>query len=314
MQDNREKQYTSMPNKLLNHLARLGNAKKERFFPINIQLAPTNKCNLNCEFCSVKDRADNELTLQQVQEIVTNFNHLGAKSIEITGGGDPTMYPYINETINYCDKLGYKIGLITNGIALKNISVKNLNKLMWLRISLSMLDFNENFEWEIPKIKGTLGFSYVWHAKSKPELLDKIYALSLKHHTEYVRIVPDCLEAKSQIKYRNEVAALIKQKKYEDKIFVQTKPYDVVKPCYIGAFKPFINADGYIYHCSAVPLYNRKFEKEWRICHIDDVKKIFPDNFKPCSAEMCRKGKCFYSEQNKLLNDLQIKVKHNGFI
>ena len=59
----------------------------------------------------------------------------------------------------------WKIGLISNGIqVVENIDKENLDELQWLRISLNSLDYVEDIQ--VPSIKGTLGFSYVWNGLS----------------------------------------------------------------------------------------------------------------------------------------------------
>src|SRR3990167_9053877 len=90
------------------------------------------------------------------------------RTVEITGGGNPILYPQINELITYLVNEGLEVGLITNN-PLDRITQKNLDKLTWLRISLAYLD-KENFfkpnnakPINIPTIKGDLGFSYVWN-------------------------------------------------------------------------------------------------------------------------------------------------------
>jgi len=312
---NKEKNFTSTANKLFDNLDRLKKIKDEQlWFPINLQLAPTNKCNLNCEFCSLKERSQNEeLLLSECFDILDNFKSLGAKSLEITGGGDPTLYPYINELIYNAKEINrYQIGLITNGVALKDrITKENLNRLTWLRISLNGLDYN--LKPQIPKIKGTLGFSYVWNKKSTIDTLIKLNTI-VKKHGEYLRIVPDCLDYETQTTLKNEVNHLVKRLNLNNKIFIQTKAYDIHKNCFIGRLKPFIAPDGYVYQCSAAALYGRKFTNNWRICHWKDIRNHWPDKFRNFDTSLCEKGKCFYSEHNRMLEDLQQEVMHHGFI
>jgi len=309
----REKNFTSTANKLLKYPERLKAISEDGLWhPINLQISPTEICNLNCSFCSVKNRGNLSLEIDEMKNAIIDFNNLGLQSIEITGGGEPTLHPKINELIRFAYSLGLKIGLITNGIALDNVSQKNLDKLSWLRISLNGID--EDKTPNIPEIKGTLGFSYVWNEKSNILKLKYIYGLAMRHNVEYVRVVPNCLNIEEQKRLRTEVGFLVKELGFEDKIFIQTKSYEIYPKCWIGGLKPFLYSDGFIYQCSAVALYNRKFSPEWRICYYNDINKIWPNNYKPLNNKMCRKGKCFYSDQNKLLDELQMEVKHDGFI
>jgi len=310
----KEQQFTSTHNKLLNHADRLGHIQKDNvWYPISLQVAPTELCNMNCEFCSVKNRGNRSMKFGTLINYIDTFRILGIKSIEITGGGDPTMYEDINDLIYMCDSLFHlKIGLITNGIALDNITQDNLNRLEWLRISLNGLDYD--MKPQVPKIMGTLGFSYVWNKKSFPHTLHQICKLANKHNVEYVRIVPDCLNIKNQTELKKEVEDIINTNTGMEKFFVQTKDYNVCSPCYMGGLKPFLYTDEYVYQCSAVALYERKFSEKWRICHAKDAGKVWPRNYKFPDNSMCEKGKCFYSEHNKLLGEIQKKVLHSDFI
>jgi len=310
----REKLYTSTSPKLYNYLDRLKNIKDlNKWQPINLQIAPTEKCNLNCSFCSVKERGHEELSIESILQAIVEFKQLGLLSVEITGGGDPTLYPKINELILFCKALNLKVGLITNGILLKDkIEQFVLDKLDWLRISLNGIDEGK---WPaIPKINGTLGFSYVWNSKSNEKILGEIYKKYGCQYSSYIRIVPNCLEPKEQITLRDTVAKLVKDNNYEDKMFVQTKDYSIHDKCYIGNLKPFLYTDGYIYQCSAVALYNRRFDERWRICHMSEINNHWPFCNNLFDNSMCEKGKCFYCDQNKILDDLQMEVDKNGFI
>ena len=81
-----------------------------------------------------------------------------------------------------------------------------------------------------------------------------------------------------------------------------------------GQGKENYDGDGYIYQCSAVALYQRKFNPKWRICHMDDIKKVFPSMYKGICNDMCEEGKCFYHDHNKILDELQLEVQHSEFI
>ena len=76
---------------------------------------------------------------------MTEFRKLGAKSVELTGGGNPLLYrdgkKNINDIIELCHGLGYEIGIITNSENVpKIVSKENLKKVKWIRISLIKLD------------------------------------------------------------------------------------------------------------------------------------------------------------------------------
>jgi MoaA/NifB/PqqE/SkfB family radical SAM enzyme len=309
MKTQKEKQYTSTATKLLHNLDNLKDIKNGIFNPISIQLAPTDKCNLNCVFCSVKNREMKELTLEEVQGTLISFRLLNAKTVEITGGGDPTMYKYINETIECANGLGYQIGLISNGVALKNIKRENLEKLTWLRISLNSLDYVKDIEIDIPS-NVSLGFSYVWNDLSTIDTIKKVEEYAIKHKVEFVRIVPNCLDVSTIEKSKLQIKEVIQN---DELFFIQEKQYIVPERCRIGYLKPFINSDGFIYHCSATPLINRKFSDTFRMGRIEDIRSIWT-NPKIFDTSNCQEGKCFFKEHNDLIEEVMLPIKHESFI
>jgi MoaA/NifB/PqqE/SkfB family radical SAM enzyme len=87
-------------------------------FPKTIDINPTAKCNLKCEFCwgpnvSIGD----ELSLKQWIEIIDYFADRGTKSVILTGG-EPLMYKHIVALIDYLESKKLRITLSTNSILL----------------------------------------------------------------------------------------------------------------------------------------------------------------------------------------------------
>lgn len=305
-----EQKFTSTTSKLLQNLDRLQEMRQGKFRPISIQLAPTDKCNLNCVFCSVKEREMKELSFEECKQTLNSFKKLGAKTVEITGGGDPTIYPYINELIAYAGELNYQIGMISNGAVLKkNVAEESLEKLTWLRISLNSLDYVKEIDLSIPD-NITLGFSYVWNDYSSIEKLNLVKQYQEKYRAKYVRIVPDCLDVHKKEQYINDIQPLID--KYPN-FFFQQKEHLVPHRCWMGYIKPFVNSDGYIYHCSANPLLSRKFNDKFRLGHITEIEKIWesPAAFNTCD---CVEGKCFFKEHNDLIEQVLLNIDHKDFI
>ena len=316
--DIKEIKFTSTDNKLLANTELIDNISKGNWRPQSIQLSCTDRCNLRCVFCSVDNRNGDTIPFDKVMKTLDEFRELWAKTVELTWGGDPTQYPQINETIEYAHNLGYEIGMISNGIALrKNIKQENLDKLTRLRVSLNSLDYVE--EVDVPHITWTLGFSYVWNEKSNEDRLQKISEYVEKYWAEFVRIVPNCLTAETKEQCRIEVEPLLG--KYP-KMFFQAKEHNVPEKCWIGYVKPFIASDGNIYMCSANPLVNRKFDQHWKIGSIDDIKTMY-EKVKHFDTSKCQKGKCFFKWTNdmiwdiiewKALWELNTEIPHKNFL
>jgi MoaA/NifB/PqqE/SkfB family radical SAM enzyme len=311
MKSRYERKFTSTKTKLLHNLDRLVEVQSGIYRPVSIQLAPTDKCNLNCIFCSVKNRDMDELTYKEATAAVSDLVRLGAKTVEITGGGDPTLYGPINELLDFCLSLNLRVGLITNGILLnKKIEYQILERLTWIRVSLNGLDCMDDIYLNIPN-NVVLGFSYVWNELSSKDKLEKVKSYKEKHNAAYARIVPDCRNVKFIEDYREKIMPLINDIEGMNGIFFQEKEYVPPSRCWMGYLKPFINSDGYVYHCSANPLINLKFNPKFRMGHISEINKIWSD-VKPFDSKHC--GECFFKEHNELIEELITKVEHKDFI
>jgi len=302
--------YTSTGIKLVNHPTVIRNIKiDKKATPVSIQIAPTSRCNLNCVFCSNVNRDKHEdLELDLVLDAMKQLRTLGAKTVEWTGGGDPSLYENINEVIAVANMLGYKQGFISNGVATKKmLSDSSLKKLTWLRISMNCLDYMDNIE--IPRIDGTLGFSYVMNEKTKGNILSKLDNYVAQYNPSYVRIVPNCQSSDEEQEENNKrFASMVHHWGYP--YFYQKKTFEKPERCWWGYFKPFLLHDGFVYPCSSVVLNadaERKFHEQYRITKIENVEDLYKGNMVPFSSEHC--NHCVFKTQNGIIESL---VNPNG--
>lgn len=333
--------FTSTDVKLMNHPDRIAGILKGEYRPINVQIAPTNLCNMECNFCSTshRDARDNGLPIDALFESIDALMEVGPlKSAEVTGGGDPTMYKPLPKLIGHLHDRGVDVGMITNGLLLRNWADKEpdmLDKLTWLRVSLAFMGDKNYYSGakkvdtiDIPKIKGDIGLSYVWAptdeiitnptllAEDLKELrgkLDRIAVLKAETGARFVRIVPDCHNPRAQDVFKAEVSGMIKE---YNGFFPQKKDYAIHNVCRVGFLKPFLNADGYFYQCSATPLYTGEFSEKWRIGHMSEVRDIWPTGWKDrrMDTSSCHAGMCFYATQNKTIGGLEVPVPHKNFV
>lgn len=303
--------FTSTGQKILKHPDLINYMNQGKIRPQSLQLAPTNKCNLKCSFCSVaKRKLLDEIPVHEVFEILQRFREYGTETVEISGGGEPMLHPAINEIILQAYSLGYKIGLITNGTLLdKLLHPKHLD---WLRISANSLDYNK--EIFIPKLRpdAYLGFSYCfdYEGDSTIETLLKIKDLAIKHNARYVRVVPNCI---GDVEKRHQKIKDIVEKLGKP-LFYQEKRKDVFNNCWIGYLKPFLNADGYVYPCSSTVLNEdaeRQFNPKYRWYHWRDMARVYGANgtrvISPVDGSRC--ADCVFTGNNRLY-DCLIKETH----
>lgn len=297
--------YTSTGAKIFQHNPLLLKLKAEipTAYPITLQVAPTSRCNLKCSFCSNAKRNKHEdLDINVLKRFILDLKKIGLKAVEITGGGDPTMYDEINELISFCHKIKLDVGMITNGILLgKVIEKENLDILKWVRISANSLEYTEEFN--IPEIKGTLGFSLCMHENIQAVVHERLTNFVNKYKPSYVRVVPDCLPSDSEETVRRCAKEFVEFKGRP--YFYQDKHFQRPDRCYWHYLKPFLLHDGYVYPCSSVVLNSGSegvFHHRYRWIHMSDLLSKYKKEMVSFNTVSC--NRCVFTEQNVLIDSI----------
>jgi MoaA/NifB/PqqE/SkfB family radical SAM enzyme len=119
--------------------------KGEITSPLYVRVKPTNKCNHKCFYCSydpdfkyllseTKDLRD-EIPKKKMMEILDDFKSMGVKAITYSGGGEPLVYPSIEDAFEKTLRLGIDLSIITNGQSLNGRKAELLSQSEWVRIS-----------------------------------------------------------------------------------------------------------------------------------------------------------------------------------
>jgi len=320
--------YATFGDKLLQHLDVLKDIQEKGIWrPVMFQLSPTGACEFNCEMCSVKYRDKTKLLpFDQIEKAMRDFKDLGAKAVEITGGGNPLLYPKINEVIDLAHKLGFDIGLISNSpVPSRFLKKESVDKLTWYRASLSGLDLFENIEYDFSIIpKGILGFSYILNNKTTEGTIKKVADLvDQRPDVKFVRIAPDCLDRPLIKTFKKKWGGIIDKINESGKFFLkEMSDKFLAYPdfCGIGLIRPYCTEDGNIYVCNSYLLRKRKYEDEWIIGHITDVKgmykranKMFKETRKPYKVNIAGCYHCLFSNNNKILHTIIKDIKDKNF-
>lgn len=312
---NREAQYTSTGIKLMHHPNLLKALKGGYAFPVSLQVAPTSICNLNCIFCSNVNRNKNEnLSKESIFVLLTQLKMRGLKTVEWTGGGDPTLYKHINEVMSFAASLTLKQGFITNGIEFADkIAPENIYYLKWLRISLNSLDYGKDIK--VPSyFHGVLGFSYVMNKKTTQETINSIFDHVKRYNPIYVRIVPDCQATdEEQVKNNEKFSNMVS--KWPPPFFFQKKEFARPERCWWGYVKPFVLHDGFVYYCSSVVLNDsadKQFHWKYRWCSIDMLPKKYDFPIIPFGTESC--NHCVFKGQNNLVDSILNPTTMSDFV
>lgn len=130
--------------KIFAHLNELQKVRKgERIAPIYVRIKPTNRCNQNCYYCHYKSpyleldqyNPADEIKKEKMLEIIHDFKTIGVKAVTFSGGGEPLLYPYIEETMGAVLEAGIDLSIITNGSLLTGKKAELLSHAKWVRIS-----------------------------------------------------------------------------------------------------------------------------------------------------------------------------------
>ncbi len=123
----------------------------ERIAPITMDVAWTRACQAACSFCYAQTQAsgwvveDKAAPKKITKELAFGFlddaAEIGVKGVSLISDGESTVVPWYAESIEHAAKLGIKIGIGSNGIALtRPILEKILPHVSYLRFNFSAGD------------------------------------------------------------------------------------------------------------------------------------------------------------------------------
>jgi MoaA/NifB/PqqE/SkfB family radical SAM enzyme len=116
--------------------------------PILLQLMPENRCNHNCQYCSYRLEGwknseafdhNSELSEVVVGRLMLDCSEMGVKALELTGGGEPTLYPHFRRIVDGCIAADMDLALVTNGIPFverKLYEPMSDARVLWFRVSI----------------------------------------------------------------------------------------------------------------------------------------------------------------------------------
>jgi len=296
--------YSTWGSKILQHADVLHTIQNSGFFkPITIQLAPIEACDSDCPFCSVAGRPlKNKMKWPQIVQVLNDFRTLGAKSVEITGGGNPMLWRdgnrNINDIITYAHSIGLEVGIITNSHDIKTIKETTYDKISWLRISLIKLDEGKTPEdyrfYSFPRTK--LGFSYIIYDGSKhPDPMsrtgrvytgttvktieDIVELINLTKGVKFVRLAGNCLIKGNNETIKNDFANVIAAINKQPNFFLKdigSNDSPFADGCYVGALRPYVashpQGEGYyVYACTSHVLQKRNYDLSYALCPIERI-------------------------------------------
>lgn len=315
-------QYSTFGDKLLRHADVLHTIQAHKIFrPITVQLAPTEACDMHCTYCSVANRDKGKIDFDLICRGLWDFRNLGAKSVEITGGGNPLLYHdhghSIKDVIDIAHHIGYKIGMITNSPnPLRYIDPTHL---AWIRISLAGLDCGSlPGDYELDGLEGKVGLSYIINEATTENTIKLIAIILQKYpYIKFVRIAPDCLTDDS-VTINARWGALIEQ---YPQMFIKDigENYKPHPRCLVGLVRPYWTHSG-IYICTSHVLIDRNYNDAWKICDAADIQQAwnemnrrFQEGLEPYVIDTNKCWHCYYANNNQLLDAVVTELPDEDF-
>jgi hypothetical protein len=320
--------YSTWGDKLLQHTDRLHEIQHGKFFrPITLQLAPTELCDSDCVFCSVQARPKGKIPWDVLEQGCRDFIALGIKSVELTGGGNPTLYRdgshTINDVIEIFTSEGVEVGIITNSENLKrHLNDDTMALVKWVRVSLAKLD--EGFKPEdydftgLPD--GKLGLSYIVHENTTPETFRMIEDVARANPAaKFVRIAPNCLNDDS-IGFKERWQTQLE--KLDQRFFVKEigdNFHAYPGGCWVGMIRPYWTSTG-VYICTSHVLMKRTYLPEYRLCGAEEISEAwrkmnerFEKGLAPYEIDISKCGHCYYRFNNQILSTVISELPDKNF-
>ena len=311
-----ELSYIASIAKLLKHTDKLKGYQQGVISPIMVHIMPTHRCQLNCVHCCFKNRIDYKKDLDEIDfdDAIVQFRNLGVRALELTGGGEPTLYPKIDEALDFMLSMGFAVGLITNGIALHRIH-KHIENLSWIRISLNTLDYDYDLHFSMQRLKNVdFSFCYIWNEHSEHNI--NLVSRFIKKYKKPCRIGANAIQPLFKIKQDECVIEAILSGIDNDYFFLHKVPEQRTNNnCFIHLIKPALYTDSYIYPCPSAELAlenNKQINKDLRLCHASQVYNFYK------SSDFIMKREhdcsfCKYSEHQRFFENLLAETEFNEF-
>ncbi|MBE6151841.1 MAG: radical SAM protein [Firmicutes bacterium] len=106
-----------------------------RFKKIYIEI--TNKCNLNCSFCSIDNNTKKEMSLEDFEIVLNKINDY-TDYIYLHVKGEPLIHSKFSEILKLCKKYNKQVNITTNGTLLINKLTDIVESNIVRQINISM--------------------------------------------------------------------------------------------------------------------------------------------------------------------------------
>lgn len=307
------------PAKILRMKGLAEQVKRQTIPPIHLQFIPTNRCNLNCRFCSCQKRDFNkEMTLAKAREILWQFGKLGMQCMTITGGGEPCLWSPLSEFLLCAASDDISVGLVTNGTKLSYVTEDALKTLKWCRISCSdEANRIDAFRTVIDRVPGVdWAFSYVVTSTPNADNFIEHVRFAREHNFTHMRVVANIIDLDHAADFSEFKAHAANEARELIIIWQDRQTFTRgMSSCLISLLKPVIGPDGEIYPCCGAQYARANMDldlaQEMRMGDISRAYRIWAEQ-KYFDGSKC--DRCYYGAYNELLGMIQEPLMHELFV
>ena len=309
----------------------------DTLYPISVEMTLTNRCNLNCVYCSDNDLRKRQgkqqsLDYEIIEKLFEDLAQGGTKGIVLEGGGEPTLYSDFAKVVELAKEKNLSLGLITNGTVTLNANL--LKQFEWIRVSLDASTSKEYmelkgvdcFEQVVNNIMHyarycpTVGVGYVVTNKNIAQIETLVMRIR-ESGAAYIQLRP-VVDAEELYPYNVDLSFL---KFYQNHRFAvildgmkeNASSGNAALPCTAHSLTSIISGDGSVYLCGRLNIYrwlrpignvnNQSFRDIW----LGEERKKQTEMVK--DKEFCKRNcpQCRITKFNELLDRLEnIGSKH----
>jgi radical SAM protein with 4Fe4S-binding SPASM domain len=276
--------------------------------PRTLEFFLSNDCNHFCPGCHSRELHKGDvrfLNFDRMKQAVYDASKLGVAGIEISGGGEPLMYPEIDSAIGLMRSRGLKVGMFSNGTLIdEELALFLVDNLLFLRLAfdagtretykkrhgvddferllaaIEMLvkakrDSGGRGDDDSPGSGATIGAKYLVSSQNYSEL-SQAAALAREIGLDYLQYKPlrnskFSLKGEDLRNARDEAQRADELSGNGFEVFGSLRKTRVIGQCFLNPLHPLIDATGSVYLCA---FYQHRKETHC-IGNIND--KSFPE-------------------------------------
>ncbi|MEW6555750.1 MAG: radical SAM protein [Elusimicrobiota bacterium] len=122
-------------NAIINSAVSILKVKAGKRIPVAVRIQLTNRCDHKCLYCDIWQTKSEEMTTEQVFELIRQLKTAGTKKISFSGG-EPLLRSDIGEIIDYCRALDISPEMNSRGAGIET-KVHKIKNLDLLKVSIN---------------------------------------------------------------------------------------------------------------------------------------------------------------------------------